>query len=82
MAFTGPQHAKFLIAARFMESFCQRYSLDCNVACSNWYVTIKLPPQVELSSSMLSEWSDIINKYRTINYTIKFVTDHFEVKIV
>jgi len=81
MAFTGNQHVRFLIAARFLESFCQRYSLPAQISCSIYYVTINLPERVELSSSMLSEWSEIIDKYTKYYYTLKLVDNHFQVRI-
>jgi len=73
MAFTGQQHTRFLIAGRMIESFCQRYNLPATIQSSNYYLTFFLPERVELSSSMLSEWSDIIGKYRTFNYKISVI---------
>lgn len=81
MAFTGDQHTRYLIATRMMESICQRYNVPVQVLCSNYYVTVILPERIELSSSILSEFSDIINRYVKFRYTLKLVNNHFEIRI-
>jgi hypothetical protein len=82
MAFTGNQHTRFLIASRFLESFCQRYSLPASISSANhFYIIIDLPENVNLSSSMLSEWSDIIGKYKKFYYNIKIVNNHYQIKV-
>jgi len=81
MAFTGDQHTRYLIATRMMESICQRYNVPVQVLCNHFYVTVIIPEHVELSSSILSEFSDIINRYTKFYYTLKLVNNHFEIRI-
>lgn len=81
MAYTGDQHTRFLIAGRMTESFCQRYNLPVTIQSANYYLTFTLPERVSLSSSMLSEWSDIIGKYKKFRYSISIVNNQNVVRI-
>lgn len=81
MAFTGQQHTRFLIAAKMIESFCQRSNLHASIHSSTYYLTFYLPEQAGLHSSMLAEWSDIIGKYKNFSYKISIMNNQYAIRI-
>jgi len=78
---TGPQHTRWLIAGRMMQVLCSHYSIQCSVGVAGWYVYFTFQKNITLSSSTLSQWSEIINKYKSIYYELSLENDYYKVKI-
>lgn len=82
MAFTGDQHTRYLIATRMMESTCQRYSAGVHLLCSNFSTSFTLPEGINsLPGTLLSEYADIIGKYKRFSFQVRFENNRIIVRI-
>jgi len=78
---TGPQHTRYLIACRMMQTICSRYSHPCTINVGNWLVWFTFPININISESTLAEWTSILSKYSKISYVLKVENNQFKVEV-
>jgi hypothetical protein len=77
---TGEQHTRYLIATRMMSAYHSRYHKP--LVLNHFYHSTYFIMETDvLSESLVSEWTDIVGKYKKRNFKIQIENGQFKIEV-
>lgn len=78
---TGEQHTRYLIACRMMGAYHARYHKPLTITHFYHSTYFVITETTVLSESLVSEWTDIVGKYKKRNFNIQIVNGQFKIEV-